>query len=487
MTGAHVNEVSIAGSVASAQPLRTRNSYLSLWIVLIDVIALELALALGCLSRLLLRPLFPIQLQTSQYVGLAFGVLLIPLAYCWVGLYPAYGIGAVQRLRCRVHATFMVFIMLVAWNQIFQGRQWSLGILIATTVYALFLPSIFEFFLRKLLLDNGVCGLSAVVLGANDMGETVIRRLQREQDLGLVPIALLDDDQSKWGTQVNGVPICGPISAVSTFKGRAKLAIVALPGVGNQQVVELVNQLAFQSVIVIPNLYGLQSLWTMSRDLGGILGLELRKNLLNTKNRIIKRTLDCAVALPAFLVTLPFLAICALLIKKVSPGSAFYKQEREGENGRPIKVWKLRTMYPDAEGLLKRHLDGSPSETENWLRFFKLKHDPRILPGVGSFLRKSSLDELPQLWNVLRGDMSLVGPRPFPYYHLKSFSSGFRALRSSVSPGLTGLWQVTDRSDGDLLVQEAQDTYYIRNWSLWLDLYVLLCTVKTVLFPKGAY
>jgi lipopolysaccharide/colanic/teichoic acid biosynthesis glycosyltransferase len=119
--------------------------------------------------------------------------------------------------------------------------------------------------------------------------------------------------------------------------------------------------------------------------------------------------------------------------------------------------------------------------------YFKLKNDPRILKGVGFLLRKSSLDELPQLWNVVLGEMSLVGPRPFPHYHLEQFSQEFRNLRRSVIPGMTGLWQVLARSDGNLETQEKLDTYYIRNWSIWLDLSLLGRTALVVLTGKGAY
>jgi Undecaprenyl-phosphate galactose phosphotransferase WbaP len=479
-------------SAAAAQHVITssrisQRSCGGLAIVLIDALGLELALLLGCLSRFTFKALFPISLGEAQYVGLAIGVLTLPVAYAAAGLYPGYGMGAVQRLRGRVYTTFLVFLVLLAWNYTFEDRQWSRGVLVCTALFALVLPPLLQSFSRKTLIRYGVCGLPVVILGAGKTGSSVVKKLKKEQDLGMSPVIILDDDDQKWGTFIDGIPVSGPLSSVTEYERLAKVAVVAIPDMARERLADLVHRLSFARVIVVPNFTGMQTLWITSRDLGGVLGLELKKNLHVPKNRFLKRVLDCAIAVPALLISAPLIAVCAFWIKATSPGPVLFRQEREGEDGKRIAIWKLRTMHPDAEDVLANYLQTNPEEEVNWLRHYKLKKDPRVIAGVGSFLRHSSLDELPQLWNVIRGDMSLVGPRPFPYYHLESFSSSFRDLRASVTPGLTGLWQVSERSDGDLTVQETQDTYYIRNWSLWLDIYILLRTVRMVLIPKGAY
>jgi Undecaprenyl-phosphate galactose phosphotransferase WbaP len=244
---------------------------------------------------------------------------------------------------------------------------------------------------------------------------------------------------------------------------------------------------SFRHVIVLPDLFGMASLWVNARDLGGVLGLEIRQNLLSPANRGLKRLLDLAIALPAAAVALPIVLAAAVWIRRVSPGSPFFVQERGGEGGRSIRVYKLRTMRPDADRILDRYLAQNPEAWREWQRCCKLRKDPRLLPRIGKLLRRTSLDELPQLWNVLKGEMSLIGPRPFPAYHLERFPPEFRALRARVRPGITGLWQVSARSDGDLEVQQALDAYYIRNWSLWLDLHILARTIRAVLAARGAY
>jgi Undecaprenyl-phosphate galactose phosphotransferase WbaP len=479
-------------SVAAAQdqvilPRIKKRYWATASLVLVDIFALEISLLLGCLTRFLLHSIFPIALNRPQYQGLALGVLALPIAYAWVGLYPGYGISAVQRIRSRVYATATIFVVLLMWNYTLYEGQWSRGVLIFTLFFALVLAPALEAPLRKMLIRSGICGVPVVVLGAGKTGALVAKTLQKERDLGFVLVGMLDDDPSKWGTEVHGVRVLGPLSAAEAFSRQAKVALIAIPRMAREQLSSLVENLSFPNVIVVPDLFGIQSLWITSRDMGGVLGLEVKKNLLVPTNRMVKRALDLAIAVPGFLLSLPILGFISIWIKIVSPGSPFFVQEREGKFGRRIRIYKLRTMHLDAEERLWSFLDEHPEEKSDWLRYYKLRHDPRVLPGIGWFLRRYSLDELPQLWNVIRGDISLVGPRPFPSYHLAGFSESFRSLRASVKPGITGLWQVSTRSDGDLDVQQSEDTYYIRNWSIWLDLYILVRTIITVLSPSGAY
>jgi lipopolysaccharide/colanic/teichoic acid biosynthesis glycosyltransferase len=244
----------------------------------------------------------------------------------------------------------------------------------------------------------------------------------------------------------------------------------------------------FPHVILVPDLFGIATLSVAPRDLGGVLGLEVRHNLLIPFNRWLKRGFDVVLGTIAGLAALPIVAAAVAWIKCVSPGAdAIFWQEREGENGSIIRIPKLRTMYPDAETMLRQYLEANEEAKTEWDRCCKLKNDPRILPGIGKLLRRTSLDELPQLWSIAKGEMSLVGPRPFPAYHNRKFEPEVRAFRTKVTPGLTGLWQISGRSDGDIAVQAKLDTYYIRNWSPWLDVYILGRTLRAVLTGKGAY
>jgi len=458
------------------------------WVILAaDVLALEMALGLGLGVRLMLAPWFSHEVGIDQYFAVAIGVLLLPVVHYQLGIYPGYLLGPVERLRRRTLATLAVFGGLVAWDNIVARGALSRGVLLATFVFALALPPLAESLARRTLIARKRWGIPVVMLGAGPTGRLVARTLLREPQLGLVPIAFLDNRPDAWNQTLDGIPVAGPLGLAQDFEHRAEAALVVLADIGPEDTAGLLQELNFPRVVVIPQFTGVGSLWVTARDLGGCLGLEIKKNLLMPRNLALKRIMDRVIAVPLFLLSIPVMSAAAMLIKLSSRGPAFHCQVREGMDGQRIAVWKLRTMHVDGERLLESWFEKHPEDRLEWARYFKLRRDPRVLPWIGRLLRRTSLDELPQLWSVLKGEMSLVGPRPFPDYHLEQFPPEFRGLRARVLPGLTGMWQVSARSEGDVDVQEALDTYYIRNWSPWLDLYILARTVAAVVTARGAY
>jgi Undecaprenyl-phosphate galactose phosphotransferase WbaP len=217
-----------------------------------------------------------------------------------------------------------------------------------------------------------------------------------------------------------------------------------------------------------------------------------RRPALAVTNRLVlpwalptKRAFDLALTVAGTPLLVPVVAVSAILVRLTSRGSIFYGQERIGRNGRRFKAWKLRTMYPDADAILGRWLEEHPDLAEEWAANHKLKRDPRITP-LGRWLRALSIDELPQIWNVLTGEMSLVGPRPIVAAEIDKYAEQFEDYLR-VMPGITGLWQVSGRNNTTYAERVELDAYYVQNWSLWLDLYIIACTVKVVLLGHGAY
>jgi Undecaprenyl-phosphate galactose phosphotransferase WbaP len=456
-------------------------------LILNDIAALEFCLFLGYSLRIAVLPWLPVELGPAQYRGLALGLLAIPVAYGLGGFYPGYGMNPVERLRKRIHTTGAVFALLLAWDTLVLDRQWSRGILVFTGVFALLLPPFLDETLRHALARKGIWQLPVMILGAGRTGSLLIGLLRANPSLGLKPAVLLDDDPSKWDSQILGLPVIGPLSMANHFRGTISTAIVAIRGLDPSRTTQLLREIQLPHVILLPALAETQSLWVTARDFGGIIGLDFQRHGTSDFNARLKRSLDLLIAVPLSLLALPVLLLAAIAIKLIDRGPVFFSQVRVGLDGHEFSILKLRTMYRDSEMMLLQYLEIRPDQKSEWESRFKLKHDPRILPVIGRFLRRFSLDELPQLIHVLRGEMSMVGPRPFPPYHLGKFSESFRSLRHSVSPGLTGLWQISARGDGDLTVQQSLDTYYIRNWSPWLDLHILVHTVRAVLLGKGAY
>jgi lipopolysaccharide/colanic/teichoic acid biosynthesis glycosyltransferase len=201
----------------------------------------------------------------------------------------------------------------------------------------------------------------------------------------------------------------------------------------------------------------------------------------------LKRGLDLVMAAALLVIVLPVLLACAVLVRWNSQGPVIYRQLRCGVDGKAFTLYKLRTMEVDAERLIQAHVRSDPAARDEWNRYRRLTRDPRLVPRVGGPIRRASLDELPQLWNVVRGDMSMVGPRPLELPSVDELPDEGVALRSSVRPGLTGLWQVSGRSEMTLEQMLAMDEAYVRRWSILLDLRIMARTPLAVIRARGAY
>ena len=442
---------------------------------------------IACISALhAARLLLSFTEWASRPQGAHLPVAALVLVFLTLGLYSGSSRSPYARFRGRV-AGVLLFVTLDA---VVMGRPGSASLLFLTAVskaVLLFTVGFYvEFLIRQLLIQRGLWMAPTALVGCGETQGQLYRSLAAEPDLGFKPIGFVLTPEDK---DVNvadlPAPVLGTLDDFTRISGGAEVAIVS-----SHKHLAMANAISDRlppaRLIFVNDVQDIQTLWLRTRTLGSTVGLQFERDPFLCQNRVLKRVVDLLIAIPIAIISLPLIAALALLIMAVDRGSPFYVQLRVGGRGRQIRIPKLRTMYSDAQRRLEEHLASDPRAREEWQRYFKLSDDPRILPVVGGFIRRASLDELPQLWNVIVGDMSLVGPRPFPQYHMNGFDAEFQHIRTIVPPGLTGLWQVTARSNGDLSVQRAQDLTYIRNWSVLLDFYILFQTLPAILTAKGA-
>jgi Undecaprenyl-phosphate galactose phosphotransferase WbaP len=341
---------------------------------------------------------------------------------------------------------------------------------------------------HTILSRTGIGGIPAVIYGSGSTGRLVTDRLLNSKRTGYIPVLILDNTVES-GENYRGIPIIHDTSIgpeiVEQFKIR--MAIVAMPELSQDDLTHLLNYSvsAFRYSVLIPDFFNITNIWMSVRDFDGILGFVASHKLKMSWNLAIKRLLDLAIVIIGGLIILPLLIVIALLVKLSSPGPVLYRHRRLGKSGKYFNAYKFRSMFLDSQDALEKLLAQSPGLRAEWEANHKLKDDPRVTL-VGKFLRRTSFDEFPQLINVLKGEMSLVGPRPIVDGEVEKYGKDFDRI-FSVKPGLTGLWQVSGRSDTDYTERVAFDTYYLQSWSVWLDLWVLLKTFGVVIKGKGAY
>jgi len=344
--------------------------------------------------------------------------------------------------------------------------------------------------LKRQIVSAGLLKRNVLILGANETGIVALKALRGESNLGYEVVGFLDGRYQKEQRRLEGIKVHGYLNHVERYLSNADIhdVVIALPEYDKAELNSLVNRLQHKvdSVLYFPDYTGMAVIGTELRHFfhTQTFALEIKNNLAEPLNYYTKKIFDYLVGgiLSLFLI-LP-MAIISFIIRTTSTGPAIYRHTRVGKDRRPFHCYKFRTMFADADERLHHILDTDPSARREWDTYWKLKNDPRVTP-IGSFLRTTSLDELPQIFNILRGEMSLVGPRPYlprEWEALKDYSE----IIHSVQPGITGLWQVSGRSDSSYEQRLMLDTWYVRNWNLWLDIVILVKTIKVVLNKEGA-
>ncbi len=363
-------------------------------------------------------------------------------------------------------------------------------------VYGIIIFPVFRSIGKRLMYKTSIGRDNVIIIGAGKAGIQTAKALMNEHNLGYYIVGFLDDDPSKIGKkiEINGkkYKVFGRTTSFCKFINLLDIStvVVAIPSLKKDKLIDLTNNVHkfSRKIIFVPDLQGIALLNTEFNSLFSeqLFLMELNNNLKSTFNQLLKRSFDVVVSLCLLPVLLPIIGIIGLLIKLDSKGGIFFIQDRLGKNGRIFKCIKFRTMYENNQEILCKYLSENPKAKEEWETFKKLKReDPRVTK-IGKFLRKTSLDELPQIFNVLKGEMSLVGPRPYLPKEKEEMGK-FKDTILLTKPGITGLWQVSGRNELEFDYRLKLDSWYVQNWSLWLDIVVLLKTIKVVLKREGAY
>ena len=468
-------------AIAAHRPWRS-----ALLVVVADALGVMVAVALAIGVRWLAGGVFRLDQVVSWWpLPILVGLLIAQArGYARTPPHPA------EELRRLVTAITLAFILLATATFFLRSfDSFSRIALILAWACTLVTVPMARVVLRHLCSSRTWWGTPVVVLGAGATATQVIGALQRWPSRGLRPVLVLDDDVSRHGQQLNGLVITGPIEPAAQAAADAGITAVllAMPGAPAERIRALWRQLGqrFPMVLVVPGLGEFASLWVEAKDIGGQVALELQQSLLRPSRRFLKRTLDLSLTVVVTVTLAPLMGVLVLLVAVTSPGPVFYGQRRLGRGGQPFTAWKFRTMRRDADAVLAEVLANDPLAKSEWERDHKLRRDPRVT-GIGRFLRSTSLDELPQVWNVLRGDMSLVGPRPVTAAEIPKYGDQWE-IYTRVRPGITGQWQVSGRNHTTYEERVAWDAFYVHNWSPWLDLVILARTVLTVVRGEGAY
>ncbi|MDT8382270.1 MAG: undecaprenyl-phosphate galactose phosphotransferase WbaP [Brevefilum sp.] len=466
--------------------LENRSSVVNASLILVDILTLSLAVLFSALIRLLLVPIMGGAINWPLiFKGLGFYVLFAILL-AWInGLYPGFGLAAVHEMQKVLYVVSLASVFLGVFLFLQQlGMAYSRFVFVLTWFLSALLMMLGRFGLRNRLSRFVWWGIPMVIVGSPANAEPVIEQLIQNRRLGFRPVSYYDP-QFKQTEPMVGVPVIKSKTALTRMVEDSSVQHVVFT-----DPVDDVQTLNFQwmrdvfpNILFVLNTAPFGSLWVRTVDLHGTLAIETNYHLLNKRETVIKRILDMFLTILMLLFTWPIFIILALLVRFDSKGPILYTQKRLGQHGKTFDSFKFRTMYNNADAKLDELLKNDPEARREYAEYHKLVNDPRVTP-VGKVLRRYSMDELPQLINVIKGDMNLIGPRSYLPRELPAMGD-YAKIILKVKPGLTGWWQVMGRNATSFKERLRLDEYYISNWSIWLDIYIIIKTIWVLITGQG--
>jgi exopolysaccharide biosynthesis polyprenyl glycosylphosphotransferase len=407
----------------------------------------------------------------------------------WIVLFAAYGLYS-RELKRVSHSTVddvpWLFHALIVGTLLSWLYYEFVGLPVPTRELLVFAALAFaSILLLRALVRHGIRAVLApervLIIGEGEITSALVRKIRSHREYGLDPVGMLTGSQRD--PEDTAVAVLGGLDdlAATAKQHLIDRVLVSNSGLNSHEQVALLRQCRELGVKVslLPQVFDAMGPSVEVDDVEGVTVLGLNPPVLSRPSRLAKRGMDLCGALVLSILAAPLMLLAGAAIKMTSRGPVFFRQKRIGRSGRPFDVIKFRTMYANAEERLEELQQ--ESRDPNWLL---LDHDPRITP-VGRFLRNASLDELPQLWNVLRGEMSLVGPRPLIESEDK-LVGGWGRCRLALTPGLTGVWQTLGRTSIPFDEMVKLDYLYVTNWSVWSDIRLILRTLPAVLSQRGA-
>jgi len=453
-----------------------------------DLLAVGAAWSVCVLVRHVLGGAFPLSAYFSLW----------PLSGLYLAIYAALGgyrvlLHPPREMKICVLGTSLaalIFAALTFWLR--NPLEYSRSILLGATLLLLVLVPAVRLAARSFFARFSWWGYGAVFYGFDALDPGKAAAMFARLNPVIRPLALLSHHSREGLEDIGGtagLPVFdGPRTLAAMPTGRVNALFVVLagsdPAPETARVIETASA-HFTKTIILHDAMYLGNHWGRTVDVGHLLGLEIVQRLLDPKRMLLKKSTDVLLSLLLLVVALPLMGLIALCIRLDSPGPVIYRHNRVGRDGRMFKMLKFRTMRCDSEEIFREIILADEDLRRDWEANHKLCRDPRVTR-VGRFLRRTSLDELPQLLNVLAGDMSLIGPRPIVPAEAEKYGEVYE-MYLRVRPGMTGLWQVSGRSVLGYAERVDLDAYYIKNWSFWLDLYILLKTPAAMCNMRAAY